>query len=57
MMDHIHGLSMLPFLDVKAAIVNLPPSFAKQGIFSWSTLGHETAGHDIIHAYSGLRRE
>jgi len=43
--------------DVKAAIVNLPPSFAKQGLFAWSTLGHETAGHDIIHAYSGLRRE
>ena len=43
--------------DVKAAIVNLPTSHARSALLGWSALGHETAGHDIIHAYKGLRHE
>jgi hypothetical protein len=43
--------------DVRAAIVNLPTSHAKSALLGWSALGHETAGHDIIHAYKGLRHE
>ena len=43
--------------DVRAAIVNLPTSHARSALLGWSALGHETAGHDIIHAYKGLRRE
>ena len=42
---------------VKAAIVNLPPANAQHGIFAWAALGHETAGHDIIHADTGLKNE
>jgi hypothetical protein len=40
--------------DVKTAIVNLPPANAEQGIFAWAAIGHETAGHDIIHADNEL---
>jgi hypothetical protein len=43
--------------DIKAAIVNLPTSHAKSALLGWSALAHETAGHDIIHAYKGLRHE
>jgi len=43
--------------NVGAAIVNLPPSNARHGILSWSALGHETAGHDILHADEGLEAE
>lgn len=39
---------------VKVGVVNLPPSHARSSILAWSALGHETAGHDIIHAYTGL---
>jgi hypothetical protein len=44
-------------IGVKAAIVNLPPSNSRLGILAWSALGHETAGHDILHAFDGLREE
>jgi hypothetical protein len=39
---------------LKVAVVNLPPSNARKGILAWSALGHETAGHDILHADNGL---
>ena len=35
-------------------IVNLPPANARRGLFAWPALGHETAGHDILHADDGL---
>jgi hypothetical protein len=41
----------------KAAVVNLPPANARQGLVAWAALGHETAGHDIIHADTGLSDE
>lgn len=37
--------------------VNLPPANAKLGLVAWSALGHETAGHDVIHADDGLAEE
>jgi hypothetical protein len=43
--------------DIRAAIVNLPTSHSRSALLGWSALAHETAGHDIIHAYKGLRRE
>jgi hypothetical protein len=39
---------------VRAAVVNLPPSHARRGLLGWAALGHETGGHDILHAYAGL---
>jgi hypothetical protein len=35
-------------------IVNLPPSNARNGLLAWPALGHETGGHDILHADNGL---
>jgi len=40
-----------------AAIVNLPPSHARGALMGWAALGHETAGHDILHADDGLLLE
>ena len=43
--------------NADAAIVNLPPANAHRGLFAWAALGHETAGHDILHADDGLEAE
>ncbi|MGH9721588.1 MAG: hypothetical protein ACRD8O_15375 [Bryobacteraceae bacterium] len=42
---------------VHCGILNLPPANARRGLLAWAALGHETAGHDILHADAGLRRE
>jgi len=42
---------------VETGIVSLPPSFSQKGLMGWSALGHETAGHDILHADRGLKAE
>ena len=44
-------------LGLSAGIVNLPPAQIRGGIVAWSALGHETAGHDILHADEGLQPE
>ena len=41
----------------KAAVVNMPPANSRKGLVAWAALGHETAGHDIIHADTGLEQE
>jgi hypothetical protein len=42
---------------VGAPIVSLPPAHARRGLLAWAALGHETGGHDILHADTGLRRD
>ncbi|KQL49020.1 hypothetical protein AN963_04365 [Brevibacillus choshinensis] len=42
---------------IKTGIVNLPPANSRLGLLAWSALGHETAGHDILHADTGLLGE
>jgi hypothetical protein len=42
---------------MKVAIVNLPPANAHAGLLAWPALGHETGGHDILHADVGLLAE
>lgn len=44
-------------LGMKCAIVSLPPAQIKGGLLAWSSLGHETGGHDIVHADAGLLEE
>lgn len=43
--------------DVRAGVVSLPPAHARLGIFAWTGLAHEAAGHDILSANSGLVEE
>jgi hypothetical protein len=45
------------FFSINTAIVNLPPSVSRYGVLGWASLGHETAGHDILHADEGLLAE
>lgn len=45
------------YFGVGAAVVNLPPAHAYRGLFAYAALGHETAGHDVLHADDGLRDE
>jgi hypothetical protein len=42
---------------LKVGVVNLPPANTRRGIVAWAALGHETAGHDILHADDGLLNE
>ena len=35
----------------------MPPANARRGLVAWAALGHETAGHDILHADTGLEAE
>lgn len=41
----------------EAGLVNMPPAFADGGLAAWAALGHETAGHEVLHADAGLREE
>lgn len=38
----------------EGGVVSLPPANTRRGLFAWAALGHETAGHDILHADTGL---
>jgi len=40
-----------------AGIVNLPPANGRMGLLAWAALGHETGGHDILSADTGLKSE
>jgi hypothetical protein len=44
-------------LGLRTAIVSMPPSFAEGGLVAWVSLGHETGGHDVCHAYPTLLSE
>jgi hypothetical protein len=44
-------------LGLQTGVVNLPPANVRMGLFAWAALGHETAGHDILHADTGLADE
>lgn len=51
--DAVLGLS----LSLKVPVVSLPPAYARRGVVAWAALGHETGGHDILHADTGLLQE
>jgi hypothetical protein len=42
---------------LRIAVVNLPPANDRRGMLAWPALGHETSGHDILHADNGLVAE
>jgi hypothetical protein len=42
---------------LKTGIVSMPPGAAQRGLLAWAALGHETAGHDIMGADTGLAAE
>jgi hypothetical protein len=44
-------------LGMGCAIVSLPPAQLEGGLIAWTTLGHETGGHNITHADEGLLKE
>src|SRR3989442_949506 len=42
---------------MRVAVVNLPRANSRKGLLAWPALGHETCGHDILHADNGLLSE
>lgn len=50
-------ISATKSIGLGTGIVNLPPSNARRGLLAWSSVGHETAGHDVLHADEGLAQE
>jgi hypothetical protein len=44
-------------LGLGLGVVSLPPANARAGLLAWAALGHETAGHDILGADTGLADE
>jgi hypothetical protein len=44
-------------LGMGCGIVSLPPEQLNGGLLAWSSLGHETGGHDVTHADKGLLEE
>ena len=38
-------------------VVSLPPATSGKGLMVWATIGHETCGHDVLHANHGLQNE
>jgi hypothetical protein len=42
---------------LEAGVVSLPPANVRQGLLAWSALPHEVAGHDVLHADTGLEQE
>lgn len=42
---------------LRVGVVSIPPANARHGLLAWAALGHETAGHDILHADDGLLQE
>lgn len=51
------GDATMQLLGMRCAIVSLPPAQIKGGILAWTSLGHETGGHDMLHADAGLIAE
>jgi len=43
-------------IGMMMSTVMLPPAYSKN-IALWSSIGHETGGHDILHAYKGMLDE
>lgn len=44
-------------LGMGCGVVSLPPAQIVGGLLAWSSLGHETGGHDVTHADQGLLNE
>jgi hypothetical protein len=51
------GDATYQLLGMRCGIVSLPPAQANGGLIAWTALGHETGGHNVIHADRGLINE
>jgi hypothetical protein len=54
---YIWTIEATQHFGLQVALISMPPGSVRSGLMGWLAIGHEGAGHDILHADTGLLGE